>query len=76
MPRISAAFLTLLVILASGCTTLKTPVFATDDGAIRGYDPVAYHLVGAPTRGLQNYQSSYNGENWNFFGGFVYEHES
>ncbi len=55
-----------LVSLAAGCTTLKTPVFATEDGAIRGYDPVAYHVAGAPTKGSADHSSVYNGETWYF----------
>ncbi len=66
MPRLSAVPFVLLAMMMAGCTTLKTPVFATDDGAIRGYDPVAYHLAGKPTRGVAEYLSVYNDETWYF----------
>ncbi len=66
MPRLSAVLLVLLVSFAGGCATLKTPVFATEDGAIRGYDPVAYHTVGVPTKGSVSHSSVYNGETWYF----------
>lgn len=65
MPRLGATILVLTALL-TGCTTLKTPVFATDDGAIRGYDTVAYHVAGAPTKGVAAHSSVYNGETWYF----------
>lgn len=58
------AFLVLAAI--SGCTTLKVPTFADADGAIRGYDPVAYHVAGIPTKGNPAISSVYNGATWYF----------
>lgn len=56
----------LLILTCSACTTLKTPTFSDDQGAIRGYDPVAYHLVQTPTKGDSQFASKYNGANWYF----------
>ena len=66
MPKIGAVLIVFLALLGAGCTTLKAPVFATEDGAIRGYDPVAYHVAGEPTRGSTDFSSTYNGETWFF----------
>ena len=45
----------------TACTTLPTPTFTTDDGAIRGYDPVAYHTEGQPVKGERSLTATYNG---------------
>ncbi len=66
MSRLGAIAVLSLLVLLAGCTTLKTPVFATEDGAIRGYDPVAYHVAGAPTKGVSDFSSVYNDETWYF----------
>lgn len=47
------------------------PVFieATTDGgraAIRGYDPVAYHLIGAPVLGAAQFTHEWRGATWRF----------
>lgn len=41
-------------------------VFATDDGAIRGYDPVAYFTMGEPTRGSDKFTVSWQGATFKF----------
>ena len=41
-------------------------VFATDEGAIRGYDPVAYFKVGAPTRGSDQFSTEWQGATFRF----------
>jgi hypothetical protein len=41
-------------------------VFATADGAIRGYDPVAYHTQGKPVRGAATITHRWNGATWRF----------
>lgn len=55
-----------MVACLTACTTLKTPTFADEDGAIRGYDPVAYHLESQPVKGKQSIRSDYNGAVWYF----------
>ena len=44
----------------------EAPVFATGDGAIRGYDPVAYFTVGEPTRGSDQFTASWQGATFKF----------
>ena len=44
----------------------KAPVFATDDGAIRGYDSVAYFTVGQPTKGSDQFTAEYMGVTFKF----------
>lgn len=50
----------------TACTTLPTPTFTTDDGAIRGYDPVAYHTEGQPVKGDRSLTTTFNDANWYF----------
>lgn len=42
------------------------PVFATGDGAIRGYDPVAYFEYGRPTRGKAAFSAEWQGAIYRF----------
>jgi YHS domain-containing protein len=44
----------------------EAPVFSTDDGAIRGYDPVAYFTLGEPTRGRDQFTASWQGATYKF----------
>ena len=44
----------------------KPAVFSTDDGAIRGYDPVAYFTAGAPARGSDEYTAEWQGATYHF----------
>ena len=56
-----------LVLLALGaCTTLETPTYADETGAIRGYDPVAYHLDQQPVRGDPAWSAQYRNATWYF----------
>lgn len=41
-------------------------VFATRDGAIRGYDPVAYHEDGKAVKGDKAITLTWNGAEWHF----------
>jgi YHS domain-containing protein len=41
-------------------------VYATDAGAIRGYDPVAYHIEGKPVLGTAKLTHQWNGATWHF----------
>ena len=41
-------------------------VFQTGEGAIRGYDPVAYHLEKRPVKGLSEFSHAWNGARWRF----------
>jgi hypothetical protein len=40
--------------------------FVKDGAAVEGYDVVAYHIVGAPTRGLPQFTTEYQGATWRF----------
>ncbi len=42
------------------------PVFSTDDGAIRGYDPVAYFSDGQPVKGATDITTDWGGATWHF----------
>ena len=42
------------------------PVFTTDDGAIRGYDPVAYFSQSEPVKGKKDLSYRWNGSDWHF----------
>ena len=44
----------------------KPATFATGDGAIRGYDPVAYFTVGEPTPGRDKYSTKWQGAIYKF----------
>ena len=50
----------------SACGTLNSPTFSDDAGAIRGYDPVAYHLENRPVKGKTDYTYVYNNATWLF----------
>lgn len=41
-------------------------VFVTADGAIRGYDPVAYHTQSKPVPGLKTITHDWNAATWRF----------
>ncbi len=42
--------------------------FSTKEGAIRGYDPVAYFKQGKPVKGTKAYHTQWNGATWYFAG--------
>jgi YHS domain-containing protein len=44
----------------------QPPTFATGDGAIRGYDPVAYFIMGEPTPGKSKYSTKWQGAIYRF----------
>ena len=44
----------------------ESPVFATDEGAIRGFDPVAYFTVGEPVRGSDQFSTGWQGVRFKF----------
>ena len=60
-----AAF-AVLAFLAAPRAFAADEVFATADGAIRGYDPVAYHLENRAVRGLATITHRWNGATWRF----------
>lgn len=59
--------LVLALFLASvGCVSLNHKTFTDADGAIRGYDPVAYFTESAPVRGDANISYNYRDATWYF----------
>lgn len=44
----------------------KDPIYQTQDGAIRGYDPVAYFTKGEPVQGLKAYSYEWKNATWRF----------
>ena len=44
----------------------KPLVFSNSDGAIRGYDPVAYFTAGEPTKGSDQYMLEWEGSTFKF----------
>lgn len=42
------------------------PVYETNEGAIGGYDPVAYFTLGKPTPGAAEFTHEWNGAAWRF----------
>ncbi len=44
----------------------KPSIFANTNGAIKGYDPVAYHTQSKPVKGTQNIAYEWKGATWHF----------
>jgi YHS domain-containing protein len=61
--RIKSLFFAMFVCAASFG---QGKVFKTDEGAIRGYDPVAYFTESKPVKGLKIYSHTWNGATWYF----------
>ena len=69
--RIRRAVIPILVIAvllgAVGTAAAIDPVFSTYlGGAIRGYDPVAYHTEGKPVAGKRAHRVEWKGTTWSF----------
>ncbi len=47
----------------------KAPIFSDRNGAIRGYDPVAYFTQRAPVRGSKDFRHDWRGATWYFASG-------
>jgi len=56
----------LVLIITTTVFAAEVPVFVTEDGAIRGYDPVAYFTIGEPTRGSDQFTASWQGATFKF----------
>lgn len=54
------------LIATAGCTMLNTPTFSPEGTAIRGYDPVGYHLESRPVKGQREFSYTYNDAVWHF----------
>ena len=60
--------LTVLIVVTtmSHVVAQSSEVFTTDEGAIRGYDPVAYFKVGKPVKGKKEFSTLWKGAQWSF----------
>lgn len=56
----------LLATFASSPARAADEVFATADGAIRGFDAVAYHTQSRAVRGSAKFTHAWNGATWRF----------
>ena len=54
------------ILLSAQALAAKEPVFSTAEGAIRGYDPVAYFSEGKPVKGSRDISLSWKGATWYF----------
>ena len=55
------------LLLPAGTALALDPVFSTYlGGAIRGYDPVAYHTEGKPVAGKRAHRVEWKGATWSF----------
>lgn len=66
MTRSALFALAALALLAPSVQADQPPVFSTEDGAIRGYDPVAYFVSGQPVKGSPLHTFDYNGATFHF----------
>lgn len=65
--RLHLLFLTAIALTAMLSTAhAADEVFATDAGAIRGYDPVAYHTESKPVPGSPDITHVWSGATWRF----------
>ena len=60
-----------MVFLIAGLITLtascqETAYYSTKEGALKGYDPVAYFEVGEPVKGKTDYRYQWEGVEWLF----------
>ena len=60
------AALIFFAIVSAPAGAQKAAVYADPDGAIRGYDPVAYFTEGRPVKGSREFTHLWNGATWRF----------
>ncbi|WP_295764007.1 YHS domain-containing (seleno)protein [Undibacterium sp.] len=60
------AFSTVLLVIAGGSAFAIAPIFSTEEGAIRGYDPVAYFKQNKPVKGQKDLSTTWQGAQWHF----------
>lgn len=66
--RILVAVILLLSVSCVMAQTKKTEqkIYTTHEGAIKGYDPVAYFTENKPVKGKKNITYSWEGSTWHF----------
>ncbi len=55
-----------IISIMSNSAFAVAPIFSTDEGAIRGYDPVAYFKLNKPVKGSKNLHTSWQDAEWHF----------
>lgn len=55
-----------LLLLSLTVAAQKSPIYSTDDGAIKGYDPVAYFTSGEPVKGKADFTYNWKDADWYF----------
>ena len=65
-PFLLTLLLAAAALFASAPAHAADEVFATAEGAIRGYDPVAYHVQAKAVRGSPKFTHAWNGVTWRF----------
>jgi YHS domain-containing protein len=58
--------LIVVMVSASSIYAQSSPIFKTEEGAISGYDPVAYFKEGKAVIGLKEHVFEWNGASWYF----------
>lgn len=61
-----ALLIVISLLLLAPLAHAKPPVFANRDGAIRGFDAVAYFTEGKPVKGDKQHSVEWNGATWYF----------
>jgi YHS domain-containing protein len=56
-------------LFAHAALAAQPPIFSDRDGAIRGYDPVAYFDQSAPVKGSKEFRHNWRGATWYFASG-------
>jgi YHS domain-containing protein len=56
----------LVLCFALSAFSQKAPVYTNSQGAIQGYDPVAYFKEGKPVKGKKELSYAWQGANWHF----------
>ncbi len=64
--KLKIALIAATLLFSMPTLAAKDPVFSTDDGAIRGYDPVAYFSESRPVKGDPKIRHKWNGATWYF----------
>lgn len=59
-------FIVLILLAFAGALFAQGPVFKTEEGAIRGYDPVAYFTESKPVKGVKAFSHSWKGATYYF----------
>ncbi|WP_420317336.1 YHS domain-containing (seleno)protein [Ekhidna sp.] len=56
----------LLLFVCFIASAQKSPIYTTNDGAIKGYDPVAYFNQGEPVKGVEKFTFKWKEADWFF----------